>query len=125
MRYDYDRIDFQIRQESTKGSATDVIYRVPDFVGNLYGTPEKKDRKYGAGGRLLEDTLCFYHYDDEGNLVFREFKELQNNSVIHDRKRIEKEQGVHCLATGSGWLYEWASNGMLKRVTRPDGRPVN
>ena len=125
MRYDYDRFDFLIRQESTKGSATDVIYRVPDFVGNLYGTPEKKDRKYGAGGRLLEDTLCFYHYDDEGNLVFREFKELQNNSVIHDRKRIEKEQGVHCLATGSGWLYEWASNGMLKRVIRPDGRPVN
>ena len=23
-----------------------------------------------------------------------------------------------------GWLYEWASNGMLKKVIRPDGRPV-
>ena len=32
MRYDYDRFDFLIRQETTKGSATDVIYRVPDFV---------------------------------------------------------------------------------------------
>lgn len=125
MRYDYDHFDFLIREDITTGSETNVIYRMPDFVGNLFESPEKKDRRYGTGGRLLEDLSCFYHYDNEGNLVFREFKELQNNSVIHDRKRIEKEQGIHCLATGSGWLYEWASNGMLKRVIRPDGRPVD
>lgn len=124
MRYDYDRFDFLIRQETTNGSETDVIYRVPDFVGNLFETPEKKDRKYGPGGRLLEDPSSFYHYDDEGNLVFREFKELQDNAVPHDRKRMEKERGIRCLATGMGWLYEWASNGMLKKVIRPDGRPV-
>jgi rhs family protein len=124
MRYDYDRFDFLIRQEMTNGSETDVIYRVPDFVGNLFETPEKKDRKYGPGGRLLEDPSCFYHYDDEGNLIFREFKELQDNAVPHDRKRMEKERGIRCLATGMGWLYEWASNGMLKKVIRPDGRPV-
>ena len=124
MRYDYDRFDFLIRQETTDGSETDVIYRVPDFVGNLFETPERKDRRYGAGGRLLEDPDCLYHYDDEGNLVFREFKELQDNAVPHDRKRMEKERGIRCLATGMGWLYEWASNGMLKKVLRPDGRPV-
>ena len=124
MRYDYDRFDFLIRQETTKGSETDVIYRVPDFVGNLFETPERKDRKYGAGGRLLEDPDCFYHYDDEGNLIFREFKQLQDNTVTHDRKRLEKERGIRCLATGTGWLYEWTSNGMLKKVIRPDGRPV-
>ena len=124
MRYDYDRFDFLIRQETTKGSATDAIYRVPDFVGNLFETPEKKDRKYGPGGRLLEDQSSFYHYDDEGNLVFREFKELQDNAVTHDRKRMERERGIRCRTTGMGWLYEWASNGMLKKVIRPDGRPV-
>lgn len=124
MRYDYDRFDFLIRQEMTNGSETDMIYRVPDFVGNLFETPEKKDRRYGAGGRLLEDPSCFYHYDYEGNLVFREFKELQDNAVPHDRKRMERERGIRCLATGAGWLYEWASNGMLKKVIRPDGRPV-
>ena len=37
---------------------------------------------------------------------------------------MEKERGIRCLATGTGWLYEWASNGMLKKVIRPDGRPV-
>ena len=71
IRYDYDRFDFLIRQETTQGSETDVIYRVPDFVGNLFETPDKKDRKYGAGGKLLEDPDCFYHYDDEGNLIFK------------------------------------------------------
>ena len=124
MRYDYDRFDFLIRQETTQGSETDVIYRVPDFVGNLFGTSDRKDRKYGAGGKLLEDPDCFYHYDDEGNLIFREFKRLQETGVRYDRKRMEKERGIRCLATGTGWLYEWASNGMLKKVIRPDGRPV-
>lgn len=123
-RYDYDRFDFLIRQETIQGSETDVIYRTPDFVGNLFETPDKKDRKYGAGGKLLEDPDCFYHYDDEGNLVFREFKQLQETGVRFDRKRMEKERGIRCLATGTGWLYEWASNGMLKKVIRPDGRPV-
>ena len=124
MRYDYDRFDFLIRQETTQGSETDVIYRMPDFVGNLFGTPDRKDRKYGAGGKLLEDPDCFYHYDDEGNLIFREFKQLQETGVRYDRKRMEKERGIRCLATGTGWLYEWTSNGMLKKVIRPDGRPV-
>lgn len=124
-RYDYDRFDFLIRQETMQGSETDVIYRVPDFVGNLFETPDKKDRKYGAGGKLLEDPDCFYHYDNEGNLIFREFKQLQETGVKFDRKRMEKEQGIRCLATGTGWLYEWASNGMLKKVIRPDGRPVD
>ena len=66
MRYDYDRFDFLIRQETTQGSETDVNYRVPDFVGKCLGTPDRKDRKYGAGGKLLEDPDCFYHYDNEG-----------------------------------------------------------
>ena len=72
----------------------------------------------------MEDPDCFYHYDDEGNLIFREFKQLQETGVRYDRKRMEKERGIRCLATGTGWLYEWASNGMLKNVIRPDGRPV-
>ena len=100
-RYDYDRFDFLIRQETMQGSETDVIYRVPDFVGNLFETPDKKDRKYGAGGKLLEDPDCFYHYDDEGNLIFREFKQLQETGVRFDRKRMEKERGIRCLATGT------------------------
>ena len=43
--------------------------RMPDKVGNLYKTKEQKDRKYGAGGRLLESNGTKYAYDEEGNLV--------------------------------------------------------
>lgn len=49
---------------------------------------------------------------------------MQETGVRFDRKRMEKERGIRCLATGTGWLYEWSSNGMLKKVIRPDGRPV-
>lgn len=123
-RYDYDRFDFLIRQETMQGSETDVIYRTPDFVGNLFETSDKKDRKYGAGGKLLEDKEHFYHYDDEGNLVFKEFKELRGNDIVYERKRMRRERGIDFLATGTGWNYKWNSNGTLKKVIRPDGRPV-
>ena len=50
---------------------------------------------------------------------------LQETGVRYDRKRMEKERGIRCLATGTGWLYEWASNGMLKKVIPFDGRSID
>lgn len=123
-RYDYDQFDFLIRQETTQGSETDVIYRVPDFIGNLFETPDKKDRKYSAGGKLVEDPEYFYHYDDEGNLIFREFKQLPKEVVLFNRKQTEKELGIKLLGSGMGWRYEWYSNGMLREVIRPDKKTV-
>jgi len=77
-------------------------YRLPDKVGNLYTTPERKDRKYGPGGKLLETHDARFIYDEEGNLV----KKLVNTSV------------------GAAWEYEWYGNGMLKKAVRPDGKTV-
>jgi RHS repeat-associated protein len=65
-----------------------------------YKTKEQTDRQYGAGGRLLQSGATKYSYDEEGNLV---------------RKT---------SAQGNDWIYEWAGNGMLKKVTRPDGKEV-
>jgi len=76
-------------------------YRMPDKVGNLYKTKEQKDRKYGAGGQLLESNGTKYNYDEEGNLIIK---------ILPDEKQ---------------WKYEWAGNGMLKAVIRPDGKEVN
>ena len=45
-------------------------------MSKLFETREKDDRKYDVGGRLAEDRGHFYHYDCEGNLVFKEFREL-------------------------------------------------
>lgn len=76
-------------------------YRLPDKVGNLYRTKEQKDRKYGPGGRLLENKGSTYYYDDEGNLI--------------------KKQ----LPGGKEWQYKWNSSGMLQKVIRPDGGEVS
>ncbi len=77
-----------------------IDYRVADEAGNLYKTKEKNDRKYSAGGRLIESDKATYKYDEEGNLVQKKEK------------------------NGKTWEYEWKGNGMLKKVIRPDGKAV-
>jgi RHS repeat-associated protein len=76
-------------------------YRVPDKAGNLYKTPTRKDRKYTAGGRLVETADCRFIYDEEGSLI----------------KKI-------IPAKGDVWEYEWYGNGLLRQVTRPNGGVV-
>ena len=50
-----------------------VDLRMPDAVGNLFRTNERRDRKYGPAGQLLEswgqDGITQYSYDVEGNLA--------------------------------------------------------
>ena len=76
-------------------------YRMPDKVGNLYKTKEQNDRKYGPGGKLIESKGTKYNYDEEGNLI---------SKISSDGKQ---------------WLYEWAGNGMLQKVVRPDKKEVS
>jgi RHS repeat-associated protein len=76
-------------------------YRMPDKGGNLYKTKERDNRKYGAGGRLIESEGTKYNYDEDGNLVSK------------------------ILPGGKQWIYQWAGNGMLKKVIRPDGMEVS
>ena len=89
---------------------------------------EKDDRKYDAGGRLAEDREFFYHYDCEGNLVFKEFKEMALHGGIVapiNKGKLETELGITFHAFGTGWRYDWQSNGMLARIVRPDGKEVS
>lgn len=75
--------------------------RNPDPVGNLFNTPDRKDRDYGRGGKLLKANGTTFKYDDEGNLI-------------------EKREAV-----GKAWLYQWNASGMLQSVKRPDGETVS
>ncbi|WP_212006344.1 RHS repeat-associated core domain-containing protein [Chitinophaga sp. HK235] len=79
-------------------------YRSPDRTGNLFETATRQDRKYSAGGRLLETNQARYTYDDEGNLI---------------RKIVVA--GI----TPTTWEYRWYANGLLEAVTRPDGSTVS
>ncbi|MBC9909424.1 RHS repeat-associated core domain-containing protein [Chitinophaga varians] len=80
-------------------------YRLPDKAGNLYQTQIRKDRQYGPGGKLLESATARFVYDEEGNL----------------QKKITTAAPVGYAQ----WEYSWYGNGMLKNVTRPDGKTVS
>lgn len=118
-RFDYDAFDNLIKAEYDEGKQKiETIYRSPDPIGNLYETENRSDRKYGKGGRLLEDLNYHYHYDPEGYLLFKEFKKQQGYSSL-GREAIEKKYGIKFKATATGWLYEWSSAGMLRKVVNP------
>ncbi|MDG1331787.1 MAG: hypothetical protein P8P74_05625 [Crocinitomicaceae bacterium] len=53
-------------------SAETWDYKLPDEIGNLFKTKEKKDRKYGKAGQLLKDEKYSYTYDEIGNLIEKE-----------------------------------------------------
>lgn len=71
-------------------------WRAPDVVGNVYKTPERSDRRYEVGGRLVEiDGRCV-QYDGDGNVV-----------------RLPALEGDLRLA--------YSSNGTLAKAIAPDG----
>jgi RHS repeat-associated protein len=78
-----------------------IVHRATDETGNIYETPGKSDRKYGTAGQLLESKKYIYKYDEEGNLTSKTDKYTQ-----------------------AKWKYNWYANGMLQKVTRPDGKEV-
>ena len=60
--------------------------------------------------------------------MFKEFKELSwGGGVIApiNKERLESELGITFRAYGTGWRYDWQSDGMLARVVRPDGKEVS
>ncbi len=81
-----------------------------------------------ACGQIAEDREFFYHYDCEGNLVFKEFKEMALRGGIVapiNKERLEAGLGIRFRAFGTGWRYDWQSDGMLARVVCPDGKEVS
>ncbi len=76
-------------------------YRMPDAVGNLFRRKDRKDRKYGPAGQLLEAEGTRYTYDAEGNLVKK------------------------TMPNGKTWRYTWNAAGMLATITRPDNIQIS
>ena len=119
VNFEYDVFDNLISAEYKESSGAETIYRVPDKIGNLFKTKERSDRKYSAGGKLIEDPQFYFHYDGEGNLVFKEYK-TNGSHTAKERQEYAKENGIKLRGGGTGWLYEWGSNSMLQQVISPN-----
>ncbi|HVI43355.1 MAG TPA: DUF6531 domain-containing protein [Chitinophaga sp.] len=119
-QFSYDEFDNLVSATYSKqdGSTSATIYRAPDKLGNLFSTPNRTDRKYGKGGRLLECPSYYYHYDSEGNLIFKEFKHNNNASAV-DRRVYLKTRRIESKGSRTGWIYEWKANGLLRSVFTP------
>lgn len=121
VNFEYDAFDNLISAEykESSGSGAETIYRIPDKIGNLFKTSDRKDRKYSVGGRLAEDPTYYYHYDGEGNLICKEYK-TNGSHTAKERQTYATEKGIQLRGSGTGWLYEWGGNGMLQQVTSPN-----
>ena len=92
-------------------------WRNPDAMGNVYDSPDRTDRSYGRGGQLREDKKWRYYYDSHGNLVLK--------TMRRSGPSLETGMRDKFLAWQSGdYAYTWQCNGMLRSVTRPDGKTV-
>ena len=141
VHFDYDPWDNLFKADYKEGSQAETIYKAPDAIGNLFRTPERKDRKYGNGGRLLEDKEFSYHYDGEGNLVM---KTRRGPSEAESKPGKKRKNWFGLLfssedadADGKSretdpfeeWqpgdtCYGWQANGMLAAVRTPEGKMV-
>lgn len=73
--------------------------RQVDAAGNIFRSPSRDDRVYGAGGKLLRDGETSYEYDADGNLTRRK-------TPVGD------------------WTFRYNALGLLQMVVRPDGQQV-
>ena len=86
-------------------------------MGNVYDSPDRTDRSYGRGGQLREDKKWRYYYDSHGNLVLKSMRRMEPSRNAEAREEF--------LAWQRGdYAYTWQGNGMLRSVTRPDGKTV-
>ncbi|WP_437782823.1 DUF6531 domain-containing protein [Sorangium sp. So ce1097] len=96
-RYTHDARGRLVAAQLAGGAA---LHRAMDPVGNVYRTPDGRDRRYGPGGRVEQADDVTYAHDADGNLV----------------ERREPD--------GKTWRYHWTAAGLLREVERPDGRRV-
>ena len=86
-------------------------------MGNVYDSPDRTDRSYGRGGQLREDKKWRYYYDSHGNLVLK--------TMRRSGPSLDAGMRDEFLAWQNGdYAYTWQGNGMLRSVTRPDGKTV-
>ncbi len=95
--YEHDPRGYLIKQILADGKE---VHRAADPAGNLFKTPEKRDRTYGRGGVIKRADGTHYKVDDDGFLTQK------------------------TLSDGATWKYKWDGQGRLTEVERPDKKKV-
>jgi len=67
-------------------------YKMPDEVGSLFRTRERKDRIYGKGGKLLKDENWYYNYDTEGNLKLKSKRNIAQAQLQNRQLQLEADK---------------------------------
>ena len=106
-RFDYDAFGSLVAAEYSNG---EVQYKNPDATGCLYESARQTDRVYDEGGKLMRDKNWFYHYDEEGNLL------LKSKRPINDAKPEHKEEQENAHP-----YYKTIASDWLNSPKLPDG----
>ena len=67
---------------------------MPDEVGSLFRTKDRKDRIYGKGGKLLKDENWFFNYDTEGNLKLKSKRNIAQAQLQNRQLQLEESKPV-------------------------------
>ena len=59
----------------------DILYKLPDRIGNIYPDRFGKEATYERGGRRKEDKEWTYHFDGEGFLRQRVLRLRASNAM--------------------------------------------
>jgi len=114
VRYDY--VAFGSLSGAVYGDGSHQ-WRNPDLMGNVYDSPDRTDRSFGRGGQLREDRKWRYYYDSHGKLVLKTMRRMEPSHNAKARDEFLQWQS-------GDYAYTWQGNGMLRSVTRQDGKTV-
>ena len=85
--FDYDVVG---TLAAARYNETDIRYKLPDRIGNIYPDRFTKEARYERGGRCKEDKEWTYHFDGEGFLTDR-ISKSESVNVIHGHPITEAE----------------------------------
>jgi RHS repeat-associated protein len=100
-RFDYDAFGSLVAAEYSNG---EIQYKNPDETGCLYESAKRTDRVYDKGGKLMRDKNWFYHYDEEGNLLLKSKRPI--NNLKSNQKEKEDNSHPYYKSIAADWLNE-------------------
>ncbi|AZA83263.1 type IV secretion protein Rhs [Chryseobacterium lactis] len=98
-KFDYDAFGSLVAAEYSNG---EIQYKNPDETGCVYESAKRNDRVYDKGGKLMRDKSWFYHYDDEGNLLLKSKRPINNVKPEHQEEQNNSHPYYKNIA--SDWL---------------------